>query len=131
MRCVFIIEIVNENVMKNVIAKLFIITAFLLTGAQIDAMHVSLDRALMKAIINNKKEIVKLLIAEGADVNFQTPDQYTPLHFAVHFASPEIVAMLLNAGANRAVTNRFGKTPLDLATERNNLMAIELLKRKD
>lgn len=40
----------------------------------------------MEAIINNKKDIVKLLITSGANVNAIDINKWTPLHFAVQEA---------------------------------------------
>lgn len=70
-------------------------------------------------------EVIRLLIDYGADVNAKTlpgVDSFnfygstptrgeTPIHRAAAFASLEIVQLLLQAGANRAVLDINGETP--------------------
>lgn len=62
---------------------------------------------------------VKRLIRAGAMVNHQRSDNgHTPLHVAVQLASPELVRILLDAGARRDIrgeTARGPMTPLEYA----------------
>jgi ankyrin repeat protein len=71
------------------------------------------------AVLKDKKPIVKLLIAAGADVNVQTPDKRikedgfrTPLHLAINNESPDVIEMLIKAGADLTLRNAAGQTPL-------------------
>jgi 26S proteasome non-ATPase regulatory subunit 10 len=60
--------------------------------------------------------MVKLLLeANELDVNAEDSYKNTPLHIACEDGNPEIVKMLLNAGANRSMQNKDEKTPVDLA----------------
>ena len=44
-------------------------------------------------------EMVKLLIANGADINAKNDDEWTPLHIASRYGSFEIVKLLVEKGA--------------------------------
>ena len=61
------------------------------------------------------KEIVELLIAEGADVNAMNGAGQTPLHFAAQEGQKEIVELLIAKGADVNAKTNDGETPLDLA----------------
>ena len=71
------------------------------------------------AVLKDKKPIVKLLIAAGADVNVQTPDKRikedglrTPLHLAINNQSLDVIEMLVKGGADLTLRNAAGQTPL-------------------
>jgi hypothetical protein len=66
---------------------------------------------LISASVFGKTEEAKLLIAAGADVNFQNNDGSTALHTAAFFCRPEIVKMLLDKKADKTIKNKFGATP--------------------
>ncbi|KAG8227825.1 hypothetical protein J437_LFUL008469 [Ladona fulva] len=74
------------------------------------------------------KDIVSCLIDRGADINAMNASGATPLHDAVARGNPEIVEELLQTGANpliQALKGKFaGKTPLDLAQGKPELMAL-------
>jgi ankyrin repeat protein len=64
----------------------------------------------------------KLLVAHGADVNAKSVAGLTPLHYAAqaadaNFAQPSdaLVLFLLEKGANVDVTDKQGRTPVDMA----------------
>ena len=60
--------------------------------------------------------MVKLLMASNElDVNPTDSYRNTPLHIACEEGNPEIVKLLLNAGANRSIQNKEEKTPVELA----------------
>lgn len=68
---------------------------------------------LISACVFGKPEAAKILIAAGADLNFQNNDGSTPLHTAAFFCRPEIVKMLLDKGADRTIKNKYGATPFE------------------
>lgn len=93
------------------------------------------------AVEQRNYDLVKLLHRYGADVNFSKEDGFTPLHLAVDIEadaawqkgetpSVAMIQLLLELGANPAVMDETGSTPLDIAEEYDFGGAIELLKSK-
>lgn len=72
-------------------------------------------------------ELVRRLIAEGADVNAQGPSQRTPLHYAAIAGHREVAQVLLDSGADVEARDRWGDTPLHGAAEYAHLDVTELL----
>jgi hypothetical protein len=81
-------------------------------GGHLDVVNLFLDRgigpnekegstsALHRACKNNHLDVVKRLVAAGADINSrQEWDKYTPLQLAVKYERSEIAAFLRQAGA--------------------------------
>lgn len=64
--------------------------------------------------------LVKLLVSKGAKVDALDAEGNTPLHKAAMFDAGAAVKVLLAAGANRKKKNGEGKTPYELAKDRNN-----------
>ena len=73
------------------------------------------------------KEIVELLLSNGADVNASNKLGQTPLHYAVVFQHVDVVKALLGAGANPNTRMLDGSTALDLALKVKNEELIGLL----
>ena len=63
------------------------------------------------------KEIVELLLENGAEVNAKGLADWTPLHLAAHNNNEQIVQLLIAKGAevNLYTSPGFGGTPLDVA----------------
>lgn len=63
-------------------------------------------------------EIARLLIERGADVDAlsRAPFQSAPLHTAARRGYADVVAVLLESGADATVRNYTGHTPAELAT---------------
>jgi ankyrin repeat protein len=72
--------------------------------------------------------LVRFLLQRGAKVNVTIDSGNTPLMTAAWYGPPEVVEMLLAAGANRAARNKEGQTALDFATKQNNADIAALLK---
>ncbi|KAK5109589.1 hypothetical protein LTR85_002477 [Meristemomyces frigidus] len=86
--------------------------------------HLSGSGALVFAAEKGKMQTVKLLIARGADVNEKGVATYirrsllslgSPLHKAVENGHVAVVDVLLQAGADLAVTDAKGRTAADIA----------------
>jgi ankyrin repeat protein len=77
----------------------------------------------------NNKEITRLLIEKGADVNAQYGSGTTALIIAAINGWHEIIQLLLEAGANPKHTDAYGKTALDLAEIYHREKAAHVLKQ--
>ena len=74
--------------------------------------------ALVKA--GNAGAVRTLLAAEAVAAHAAEVDGTTALHWAAHLDDEETVAALLAAGADAAAQNRYGVTPLSLASVNGN-----------
>ena len=85
------------------------------------------------AAYGGQKEIAKLLIAKGADVNTKNKDSTTPLHQASLGGHKEVAELLIGKGAdvNAKVVSgtKQGLTPLDAANETNHPEIADLLRK--
>lgn len=68
----------------------------------------------MTAVYQDKTDILRALLANGADPNTQGDMGKTPLHAAVAKENPEMVAILLDKGAAPNIKNNYGTAPLTL-----------------
>jgi ankyrin repeat protein len=86
---------------------------------------------LYRAINRERPDIMKLLVAHGADVNARTSRGTMPLHHACQYGRPkEVVLVLLEAGADVNGRDLMQRTPLHWATEANSPdLAALLLER--
>ena len=70
-----------------------------------------------------------MLIEKGAPLDVQDEMGWTALHNAAGCGDhPEIVSLLIGAGANRNLKTKLGKTALDLAVENEHEFAEKLLR---
>jgi len=79
------------------------------------------------AVHSGHKEIVELLIAEGADVNLKDQFDSTPLHEAVTGGHKDIAELLIANGADVNAKNDNDGTPLRDAAEGGHKEIAELL----
>lgn len=88
--------------------------------------------ALMRAATEGQKDIVELLIDNGADVNIADECEITPLMWAVGSKEdfPDVVKLLLEAGAdvNFSTTGYCPQTALDMAEYGRLVKSIAILK---
>jgi ankyrin repeat protein len=68
-----------------------------------------------------------MLLARGADVHARQDLGFTALHGAAVGGGEEMIRLLLDQGADPAARNVAGKTPADLARERADKRASEIL----
>jgi hypothetical protein len=82
-----------------------------------------------EAARNGDMKRLKALIAEGGDVNAQS-DHWggTPMHLAAASGRRPVIEFLISKGANVNAQNRYGRTPLDDAVDREQQDIAELLR---
>ena len=73
-----------------------------------------------------RKEVVKILINAGANVNAKASDASTPLHYA---ENKEIAELLIAEGADVNEKNNKGITPLDDAISNRRTETADLLRK--
>ena len=83
--------------------------------------------ALIDAAADGNIEVVKQLLAAGANVNAKNKWGGTPLHWAARGGHKEIVELLIAKGANVNAKNDEDGTPLHLAADRGHTEVVELL----
>ncbi len=99
----------------------------LASGADPDIQTSQGRTALMLATSRKHEDMLRLLISFGADLNLaQTAvfDRDTVLHIAAYEDNPNIVRVLLKAGADPTILNDSGETPLVTAIyqEKHNVI---------
>lgn len=85
----------------------------------------SLDRAVNAGL----RDIVRLLVDKGADINAKDNWYWTPLHSAI-YSSKGIVELLIAQGANLNAKDGDGRTPLWYAEKEGRTEIVELLKKQ-
>jgi ankyrin repeat protein len=84
-------------------------------------------------------ELVKVLLAQGADVNTKDNDGNSPLHLAVgyfnsYLSNPnliDVINLLVNKGADVNIKNKRGQSPLDIALQKSNQEIVRILNRNN
>ena len=108
--------------MKNLL-RCFVVASFLMAAAN----SFSADLRLIQAVKSVDVQAVRSLISQRVDVNATDVDSSTALHWAAQRNNPEIVDLLLAAGANAKAVTRYNVTPLALACMNGNEVIIERL----
>ena len=72
-----------------------------------------LSTPLLDACMKGHHDVVKYLLDKGAIVNVQDKILESPLHKAILYQNTNIVNLLLEYGANKALTNIDGLTPAE------------------
>jgi ankyrin repeat protein len=83
---------------------------------------------LNSAAAGGRIEIVRLLLARGADPNMRQADDFVPLHAAAQNGQHEMVELLLKHGADKSLKNKEGKSACDIALESGHQELAEFLK---
>ena len=88
---------------------------------------------LNKAAFYGYRDVVRLLLAKGADVNPKGSYETTPLNEAAHSGSVPVVELLLANGAIVDAKDSSGETPIVVAARNNkyNVALLLLAKGKD
>ena len=79
------------------------------------------------AVGHNEKELVEVLIDQGADINARNRDKESPIHIAVQKQNKEIVSILLESGADINAEDYMRRTPLLFAVKNKDIDIINFL----
>ena len=92
--------------------------------------HVDNDgyAALHYACAKGTRDIVKMLIAHGADVSLASNKGVTPLHLAAKTGSKEIIKMLVDEGADINVTDDSGESVIIYGIKSGRTDAVRFMK---
>lgn len=82
---------------------------------------------LMIAITERYPEAVPLLLQEGADVNYTTPDRKTALYYACFLNQPDVVKQMLDAGVNLGFHDGDRQYPLHWAAGSGNVDIVQMI----
>ncbi len=97
-------------------------------GSAVDARESpTMTTAFIGAVGNSHKEVVALLLDQGADVNVRANQIGTPLLCALQNGDEEIIQLLLAAGADANMVDSDGYPSLYYAVLRNNIDVVKLL----
>ena len=87
---------------------------------------------LHEAVAAGDPEDVKQLMAEEQSTNMKHPrDGYTPLHEAARQGRPEVVQVLIDAGADIYLKDKNNRTVLDIALEEGHIEIAKILINAD
>jgi len=79
------------------------------------------------AACNGYIDAVKLLLNNGADVNFMDSNNCTALHDAVNFGKHNVMTELIHFNADVHAKDNIGDMPLHIARRRGDEAAIRIL----
>jgi ankyrin repeat protein len=92
--------------------------ALMRAGADVNVADSNGETALWAAATTGPDEVFDELLRRGANPNVRVTAMgfpgYTPLHMAAYSGSTKKVALLLQYGADPAIRNDEGQTPLDI-----------------
>lgn len=91
-------------------------------GAGASALHL--------AVLTDNREVVTLLLENGADIDIAARDEFhgSPLEWAVFFGLKGMAIFLVERGADLNATNAIGGTPLDAANSPNPFIPVGKLE---
>ncbi|KAL2835312.1 ankyrin repeat-containing domain protein [Aspergillus pseudoustus] len=107
-----------------------LINLLVTTGAEVNTRGGEHGSALQAAIYMKRKDVVELLLEKGANLDAPANSNGSSLvHLAVKAQDPNILKLLLNAGAANYMTevDAFGQTPVHLAAMTDDIKALHIL----
>lgn len=98
-------------------------------GATLTNFNENGDSALVTAVSFNNTALIELILKKKpALLDLMNPDKQTPLMKAAEVGSIETVKLLVKAGADLNLKDKFGRTAYDIAKESQNTESLEFLK---
>ena len=89
------------------------VTELIDSGIEVDVISEKYPKtACWIATYRRRNEILKLLLENGADPNFENIEGVAPLYFAIAFQNFEAVKLLVDHGASLTREDKKGHTPL-------------------
>jgi uncharacterized protein len=79
------------------------------------------------AATNGHLKIMEILLEEHAFIDAQSPNGTTPLMMAAHYGTPAAVKLLLEAGADTQMKNELGLSAVDFANRANRKDSAEMI----
>lgn len=107
------------------------VTALLDAGVDVNGRTGTGSYALNNAAVENEVEVMKILLAGGANPNVQNLQGDTPLICATKYAGgkPATVKLLLEAGTDSTIKDDDGNTALDYAEKKGQKEAVAMLEK--
>jgi len=108
-----------------------LVRALIEEGIGVDAIEDGFCKtALHRAAISGHKDVVELLLAEGADIDARDSYAASSLHYAVRRGHKDVAELLITNGADVNATNAAGDPPLQYAAYNDHKDIIKLLLEK-
>lgn len=122
--------------LKNQKQTIDLISFLLKSGADISALNYRMRTPFFISSIqrdnqyrNQTEPILKYLLSQGAEIDVQDIDGYTPLYYAVRRDDTENIKFLIKNGANPNKKNEKGESPYQLAKEKKNQNLIHIIEK--
>ena len=105
-----------------------LVRALIEGGTDVDSLDDSyLKTALHRAAISGHKDVLELLLTEGAETSAIDTFSATPLYYAAENGHKEMIELLIALGSDVNDKGRDGKVPLHCAAEKGHKEIVELL----
>ncbi|WP_333696526.1 ankyrin repeat domain-containing protein [Flavobacterium sp.] len=111
---------------RNSIYVFFLFPVWLFTSAQIQP-KTEADRALLAASLHGDVQGIKKAMKDGANVNIQDAEGFTPLNRSAKLSYYHLVYYFVELGADVTIPNYENITPLHYGVEYNNIKIVKLL----
>ena len=96
----------------------------------INAFDKDHNNALMLALKSGAKETINYLVSIGVNPNYINARGFSPLHFAVRKNNLDLVAVLIDNGADINIKDKIGQTAIFDAVYENKIVAYSITKIK-
>jgi len=107
-----------------------LVRSLIKAGSEVNGIEDNfLKTALHRAVISGHKDVVELLVVEGADIEAGDLAANTSLHYAAEKGHKEIAELLIAKGADVNAKDKRGRTPLWWAKRRGHPEIVELLRK--
>ena len=81
-----------------------------------------------EAVSKRRADILRVLLANGGNVDVSANGRYTPLQIAASIGDVECIRVLLEFDADLSIRDEYGRTPIETAKEHRKRTAGKLLR---